>query len=87
MLYVAIKDFNLISVPVLAKYTVAEQIHLLAGPDFNYLLDAQSDEFKVNFDLGGSYDINDNMDVQARYSIGFGDVKVSGLFLGVGYTF
>lgn len=87
LLYVAIKDFNMLSVPVLAKYTVAEKIHLLAGPNFNYLLDAEEDEFKVNVDFGGSYDITENIDAQARYSLGFGDVKVSGVFVGIGYTF
>ena len=87
VLYVAIKDFNMVSVPVLGKYSIAENINLLAGPSFNYLLDAEEDEFKVNIDFGGSYVISENIDVQARYSVGMGDVKVSGLFLGVGYTF
>ena len=31
--------------------------------------------------------ISENIDVQARYSLGFGDVQVNGIFLGVGYTF
>ena len=87
VLYVAIKDFNMVSVPVLGKYAVAEKINLLAGPSFNYLLDAEEDEFKVNIDFGGSYMISENIDVQARYSLGFGDVQVNGIFLGVGYTF
>lgn len=87
VLYVAIKDFNMLTVPVLGKYAVAEKIHLMAGPSFNYLLDAEEDEFKLNVDFGGSYDITENLDVAARYSLGFGDVKVSGIFIGVGYSF
>lgn len=87
MLYLSIKDANAILVPVLGKYTVAEKINLLAGPSFNYSLDAEEDEFKINVDFGGSYDVTENIDVAARYSLGFGDVKMSGVFLGVGYSF
>lgn len=87
VLYVSIKDFSFLNVPVLGKYTVAEKINLLAGPSFNYLLDAEEDKFKVNVDFGGSYDITENIDVIARYSLGFGDSKISGIFVGVGYTF
>jgi hypothetical protein len=87
VLYVAIKDFNMLTVPVLGKYAVAEKIHLMAGPSFNYLLDAEEDEFKLNVDFGGSYDITENLDAAARYSLGFGDVKISGIFIGLGYSF
>lgn len=87
VLYVGIKDFNMLAVPVLGKYTVAENINIMAGPSFNYLLDAEEDEFKLNVDFGGSYDITENLDVAARYSLGFGDVKVSGVLIGVGYAF
>lgn len=87
LLYLSIKDANTILVPVLGKYTVAEKINLLAGPSFNYSLDADDDEFKVNVDFGGSYDVTENIDVAARYSLGFGDVKMSGILVGVGYSF
>ncbi|MDD3004775.1 porin family protein [Flavobacterium sp.] len=87
VLYVSIKDFSMLNIPVLGKYTVAENINLMAGPSFNYLLDAEEDKFKVNVDLGGSYDITETIDVSARYSLGFGDTKVSGIYLGVGYAF
>jgi len=86
VLYVSIKDFNSLSVPVLAKYSFGS-FSVLAGPDMNYLLDAEEDKFKVNIDLGASYDITENFDVQARYSIGMGDVALSGMFVGVGYKF
>ncbi|MCW4470867.1 PorT family protein [Flavobacterium sp. MFBS3-15] len=85
-LYVSIKDFNSISVPVLGKYSFGS-FSVLAGPDLNYLLDAEEDEFKVNIDLGASYDITESFDVQARYSIGMGDVALSGMFIGAGYAF
>lgn len=86
VLYVAISESNMLSVPLLVKYSFGS-FSVLAGPDLNYMLDAEEDEFKVNVDLGGSYDITENIDVEARYSIGMGDVSISGLFVGAGYKF
>jgi len=86
VLYVAITESNLLSVPVLGKYSFGS-FSVVAGPDFNYLLDAEEDEFKVNVDLGAAYDITENFDVMLRYSIGMGDVALSGLFVGAGYKF
>lgn len=86
VLYVAISDSNMLNVPILAKYSFGS-FSALAGPGLNYLLDAEEDEFKVNIEVGASYDFTENFDAQARYSIGMGDVSVSGLFIGVGYKF
>ena len=87
VLYVAISDLNSFQVPVLARYTFAEKFSALAGPSFNYYSDFEEDKFKVNIDLGATYDITENIDVNAKYSIGFGDIAVSGLFVGAGYRF
>ena len=87
VLYVAISDLNFLSVPVLAKYSFAEKFHALTGPSFNYFLDAEEDEFKLNLDLGASYDVTENIDINAKYSLGFGDVAVNGVFVGAGYKF
>jgi len=87
LLYVAISDSNFFSVPVLAKYTFAEKFSALAGPSFNYFTDAEEDKLKVNLDLGATYDITENIDVNAKYSLGFGDVAVNGIFVGAGYRF
>lgn len=87
VLYVSIKDASMISVPVLGKYGVSDSFNLMAGPSFNYNLDWEEDKFKLNVDLGASYDLNEQMDISARYSLGFGDVSLSGLFLGFGYKF
>lgn len=87
VLFVAITDSNFLSVPVLAKYTFAEKFSALVGPSFNYFLDAEEDEFKLNVDLGAAYQVTENIDVNAKYSLGFGDVQVSGVFVGVGYAF
>ncbi len=87
LLYVDVKDLEFISLPLLAKFAVAENFNLLAGPTFNYFLDVDEDEFKVNLDVGASYDFTEKIDLSARYSLGLGDVKVHGLFIGLGYKF
>lgn len=85
--YVAISDSNMLTVPVLGKFKFAEKFAAYVGPSMNYMLDAEEDEFKVNVDAGLGYQFTDNIDASARYSMGFGDVKVSGVFVGVGYKF
>ncbi len=87
VLYVAIKDFNFLSVPILAKYSVSKEFGILAGPSLNYLLDAEEDEFKLNIDFGASYDVTEDIEVNAKYSLGMGDVSISGIFIGAGYKF
>jgi len=87
VLYVAITDSNFLSAPILAKYGIAESFSLVAGPSLNYFMDAEEDEFKVNVDFGAIYDITENLDVNAKYSLGTGDISVSGVFVGVGYKF
>ncbi len=87
ILYVAITDSAFLNIPVLAKYTFAEKFSALVGPSFNYFLDAEEDQFKVNVDLGATYDVTENIDVNAKYSLGFGDVAVNGIFIGAGYKF
>lgn len=87
LLYVAITDLNFVSVPILAKYNVADKFGIIAGPSLNYFLDAEEDEFKLNVDFGAIYDITEEIDVNAKYSLGMGDVSVSGIFIGAGYKF
>lgn len=87
VLFIAVNDFNMLSLPVLFDYEFIEKFHAVAGPSLTYLLDADEDEFKFNFDFGASFDITDDFEANAKYSVGFGDVSVGGLFLGVGYKF
>lgn len=86
-LYVSIKDASMLSVPVLAKYKVAEKFNLLAGPSLNYNLDWDDEKFKVNIDFGAAYTINENIGVSAKYSMGFGDIQLNGVFMAVEYKF
>lgn len=87
VLYVAVTDMNFLSVPVLAKYQIADSFDLAAGPSLNYFLDAEEDEFKVNVDFGAMYGITEEFEINAKYSLGMGDVAVSGVFVGAGYKF
>ncbi|WP_291131473.1 outer membrane beta-barrel protein [Flavobacterium sp. UBA7682] len=87
LLYVAISDSNFFSLPLLVKYAVAEKIGLLAGPSLNYFSDFEEDKLKLNIDFGATYDITEEIDVNAKYSLGMGDVSVSGVFIGAGYKF
>ena len=87
LLYVAIKDLNFLSLPILAKYSVAKEFGILVGPSVNYFLDAQTDKIKVNVDLGAAYNVTEEIDVNAKYSFGLGDVAISGIFIGANYSF
>lgn len=85
--YVAVENSGFLNLPILAKYELAEKIHVLAGPCVNYFLDADEDEIKLNVDLGAAYDITEKIDINARYSLGFGDITFSGIFIGANYSF
>lgn len=88
-------DFSFLNVPVILKYYFTEEFALNAGPSIYYFFDGDkyfknSDQstFKVNVDVGASYDFAESFEVSARYSLGLmGDLKVSGIHLGVGYKF
>ena len=82
-------NFTFLSIPVIAKYNVAEKINILAGPSLYYSLESgDQDKTRFNLDLGGSYDITDNFFVEPRYSLGLtGDSKVNHFLIGVGYKF
>ena len=78
-----------LSIPVLFKYNVADKINLLAGPSLFYSLESEAvDKTRFGLDLGGSYDITENIFVEPRYSLGLtGEVKTNVLLIGVGYKF
>ena len=88
VLYVSLPDdASYLNVPIFAKFSFAEKFHAMAGPSLNYFLNAEEDEFKIGVDFGAAYDVTENLDINAKYSLGTGDVKVSGVFVGAGYTF
>ncbi|MEY2868216.1 MAG: hypothetical protein RIR01_640 [Bacteroidota bacterium] len=99
LLYVSVKDLDQIQVPVLAKIPVVEDLSLLAGPDFGFLLDAGEGIKTFNFgvDLGLSFDLNDKFSLDGKYNFGLSNLieggnsdfstKLSGAFLGLSYKF
>lgn len=99
LLYVSVKDLDQIQVPVLAKIPVVEDLSLLAGPNFGFLLNA-ADGFKTfNFglDLGLSFELNEEFSLDGKYNFGLSNLieggnsdfstKLSGAFLGLSYKF
>ena len=80
---------NFLSIPVLAKYEIAEKFNLMAGPSLFYSLESDDvDKTRINFDLGASYNFTENFFIEPRYSAGLtGDVKIGHILIGVGYKF
>ena len=79
-----------VSIPVLFKYGVADKINLIAGPSLFYNMDSdvKTDKSRFNLQIGGSYDITENLFIEPTYSLGLtGDVKVNHLLIGLGYKF
>jgi len=99
LLYVSVKDLNQIQVPILAKFTIVEDLSLLAGPDFGFLLDAGDGSKTLNFglDLGLSFDLNENFSLDGKYNFGLSNLveggnsdfstRLSGFFFGLSYKF
>ncbi len=99
LLYANINELSFLQIPVMAKYYVADQINLQAGPQFNFVLEETSDDFTalgIGFGIGAGYDITENFLVVARYTFqinnnytGEGDFEDRFNFLnvGLGYRF
>ncbi|MFA9187864.1 porin family protein [Flavobacterium sp. FBOR7N2.3] len=99
LLYVSIKDIDQIQIPVLAKFPIVEDLSLLAGPDFGFLLDAGEGTKSFNFglDLGLSFDLNEDFSLDGKYNLGLTNLveggnsdfctKLSGFFFGLSYKF
>ena len=99
VLYVSIKDLGQIHVPIMAKYGVSDEINLLAGPTVSFLTDTAEGVKSMNYGIeaGASYDITEEILVEARYNIGLANLyedapdgasfKLSGFYIGLGYRF
>jgi len=99
LLLVFIQDSKQLQLPILAKIFVGEKFSILAGPDL--LFDLENTEglksMGVGFDFGGSYDIDKNFSLEAKYNLGITNLvedapngvsaKISGLFVGVNFKF
>ncbi|MGG5487006.1 hypothetical protein [Gaetbulibacter sp. PBL-D1] len=84
VLYIGLSDFKFINAPIYAKYEVANNFSLLAGPSLNYFFDFFSSKFKVRADISASYNITPSLDAHMKYTIGFEEIAPNGLFIGMG---
>lgn len=99
LLYVSVNDLDQIQIPVLAKFPLVEDLSLLAGPDFGFLLNGGEGSKTLNFglDLGLTFDFNENLSLDGKYNFGLSNLveggnsdfstKISGFFLGLSYKF
>ena len=94
---------NFLALPVLAKYNATEKLSILAGPQFDYLLDEDSDGLKklgIGLATGLSFNLTENLMLDGRYSFGLSnrlednefegievDVKFNFIQIGLGYRF
>ena len=89
-------------IPVMLKFHVSEKFNLMAGPQFDYLIEDDTEgikKFGMGLGLGLGYDISENISIGARYSLGFdrlddegvdldgASIKINVLQLGLSYSF
>ncbi|MGS2726386.1 porin family protein [Psychroserpens sp. BH13MA-6] len=65
---------DILFLPILAQFHVNDRFHLMAGPQFDYLLDAEASEglkrLGIGIGLGAAFDITEQLILDARYSFG-----------------
>lgn len=83
-LYISVGDFNFLNVPIYAKYEVANNLYLLAGPSANYFFDFFTNKFKVGADISSSYNITPDLDVHVKFALGLQELAPNSLFIGLG---
>lgn len=81
---------NVLALPIMGKYKASDKFSLLAGPQFDYILDDDVEGIKrlgIGLGLGLAFDVSENFILDLRYSLGltnrldgddedFGDVDV-----------
>ncbi|WP_431136592.1 outer membrane beta-barrel protein [Psychroserpens mesophilus] len=80
VLLINLGDFNFLNVPIYAKYKVANNMYILAGPSMNYFFDFFSNKFKVRADISASYTISKQLDTHIKYTLGFEEFSPNGFF-------
>ncbi|CAM1368471.1 conserved exported hypothetical protein [Tenacibaculum litopenaei] len=88
---------NTLNLPILAKYYVADQFSIHAGPTLDYVLDESNGLNKFGFGVaaGLGYDFSDKVFATARYSLGLSNridnpiasSKFDYLNVGIGFRF
>ncbi len=99
IMYTNIEEVNLLQVPVLGKFSVGDDFNLLVGPQITYTMEEVAPDytkFNIGLSFGASYDIKENLFVQANYSAqlnnyytGSQDLKsrINFLNFSIGYKF
>lgn len=86
VLYIGLNDFKFLNVPIYAKYQVARDFYLMAGPSMNYFFDFFNTKFKIRGDISTSYKITSKLDAHIKFTLGFEEITPNGLFFGLGYS-
>ena len=92
LLYSLVNDLNSLYIPIMAKYEVADEFTIQAGPQINYLLeDMTQGEFGLDLAFGVGYNFSEQFFADARYGIEVSrDIEgfsLNTLKIGVGYRF
>lgn len=64
---------EMLILPVMFKYYVADKFNLQAGPVLDLILNDETDEvndFGLGLGFGGAYEINDELAITTKYSLG-----------------
>src|SRR5690606_24492987 len=84
VLYISLGDFNFLNIPIYAKYEVANNLYLLAGPSANYFFDFFTNKFKVGADISSGYNLTSSLDIHVKFALGLQELAPNGLFFGLG---
>ncbi len=61
-----------IYVPLCSKFALAEKVYLIGGPAFDFTLDsAETENTRIGYNLGGSYELNDHLSIDTHYAVLF----------------
>ncbi len=64
---------EMLMLPIMFKYYVVDKFNLQAGPVLDLILNDETDgvnDFGLGLGFGGAYDINDELSITTRYSLG-----------------
>lgn len=92
------ESLNTLTLPILAKYYVAEKFNIQAGPTLDYILDETGNEvnaFGFGLATGLGFDFTEDLFATVRYSFGLSNrldndivtSKIDYLQVGIGYKF
>jgi hypothetical protein len=61
-----------IYLPLCSKFALAEKVYLIGGPAFDFTLDsAETENTRIGYNLGGSYELNDHLSIDTHYAVLF----------------